>query len=295
MNASKVGRVAAALLTLIASGSAAALTWRLGDSGYSFDAPGYCALDARGGEFDRLFLEWQQNANRGSNDVIAVLVDCVKLSALRSGATVEVGQYGIFLAPYQNGRLRRVEGSTRADFLDEAAKLALGGMNVDSKIVEKRVNDALQSEVRDRLGRIAFEGVRELGILHRDDHAIYAGLVIAASAGSERHVNAGVMALTLVKGYIVQLTMYRPFVDKGTIDSLLQDQIGHMANFVFANETPDERATNLQRTGKSGFLGFDWDSVLAAAVRGAVIGGVVGLAFLAFRWIRNRKGPRAGA
>jgi hypothetical protein len=189
-------------------------------------APGsaYCALDGQQYEYDRLMLDWQRQAQAGSNQLVQIFQNCTALEGLRQGQqNGKFGRYSIVLMPLTNGQPTQVPGMTREMLLAELTKVFSKGIELDTKSVEQRLNESLDSVTGQDVGEIGISGVKQLGMLDQDSNALYQGLVLTASANNQTTVTAGIVAMSMVKGYVVSYNVYDDYVDESTFTSLLAE------------------------------------------------------------------------
>jgi hypothetical protein len=220
------------------AGLARADSLTLGNETVSF-APGsaYCALDGQQYEYDRLMLDWQRQAQAGSNQLVQIFQNCTSLEGLRQGQQHgKFGRYGIVLMPLTNGQPTQVPGMTREALLAELTKVFSKGIELDTKSVEQRLNESLDSVAGQDVGQIGINGVKQLGMLDQDSNAIYQGMILTASANNETTVTAGIVAMSMVKGYIVSYNLYDDYVDESTFTSLLGETKDAMRSLVETNE-----------------------------------------------------------
>lgn len=209
----------------------------LGTETVSF-VPGadYCALDSQQYEYDRLMTDWQRQAQAGSNQLVQIFQNCKSLEGLRQGQqSGKFGRYSIVLMPLTNGQPTQVPGMTRDVLLAELTKVFNKGVELDTKSVEQRLNDSLDSVTGQNNGQININGVKQLGMLDQDPNAIYQGLVLTASANDQTTVTAGIVAMSMVKGYVVSYNVYDDYVDEGTFTSLLGEAKEAMRTLVENN------------------------------------------------------------
>jgi hypothetical protein len=207
------------------SGFARAAELSLGTETASF-APGagYCALDAQQYEYDRLMLDWQRQVQAGSNELVQIFQNCTGLEGFRQGRQAATfGRYSIVLMPLTNGQPTRVPGMTREGLLAELVKVFNKGIELDTKSVEQRLNESLDAVIGSDQVNIGIDGVQQLGLLGQDSNALYQGMILTATANGEKTVTAGIVAMTMVKGYIVSYNVYDDYVDEATFTSLLAD------------------------------------------------------------------------
>ena len=195
----------------------------------------HCALDEAASEVDYFLLDWQRKSNRGLNDVIAIFAECQNLEEIRAGLDVSLEDYGVLLAPLTEGRPLRMPGYTRAGFLREALEALGGGIEIDQREISRRLDDALGPVLREELGSASVEGVRQLGVLHVDEAAIYYGILGRYTVGGRSFSQAGVLSMTLVKERMLQYTLYREYEDKSTFATLLAEARPIMQDLVRRN------------------------------------------------------------
>ena len=220
-----------------------------------------CALDEAAHEADRKTITEQREVNRNSNEVLAIFVPCTKLQAFRAGAPLT--KYGILLTPYLEGSIQAMAGINRADFMD-------GLENAYKK--DPRVS---REELNNRLKR-GYGGTRitetpQLVVLHRDDVALYSGVVMRLRTGQGSFGRAGVIGQTLINGHPLQFTLYEDG-NGSRIRGLLEEIQPVMLRLVRNNDP------------KGAAVGSNWTNGLGAemlsrGLAGAGAGGVFGIIF----------------
>lgn len=239
-----------------------------------FEPPaGYCLLEPESHDADRHLFEMQAQILEPSNRLLAYVIDCRALDRWRADPEAGTGDYGLFMLPLSDGAVRRFDGLSRAAFLDEMARLYEG---IGSGDISAAIGEATQRV----LAELNIGEIRSVGVLDRDDAAIYVGLLGSFDDGGSAYTLAVLMAMTLLDGYPASFNLYTGYVDGQTFDALLAQQKTHMGRLAAMN-------TDAAAGPTAG--GFDWWALLRVAVLGAA--GGVALAFVVLWW-RRRRGDR---
>ena len=282
--------------TLLVGFSAQAGNFQIGSDEIKFEpGEGFCALNEEKSDFDRVMIDWQRKANADKNALIAIFANCARLAALRTGEGKKFGEYGILLSPYVKGQVQKLRGYSRKVFLKAMANAIGGGINFDEGSLNARLNDSLDPLLKREVGKIELTDTRLLGLLDKDDIALYTGIIMNVKMGKEKTVNAGVMAMTLVNEYMVQYSLYSEFIDKRTIVMLLDRQKRISRTFVELNETLSNHIKELPKKQSSSgseyqfTSGFNWGRIVEKGIAGAVIGGIFAAVVGLFGLFRRRK------
>ena len=225
MKAAKVLAMAAGL-TMTAYAVAVPTTVRVGDAAVQMEPDSdQCPLDEKAGEADRITVTQQRQVNQDLNEVLAIFVPCSELGAFRAGEPLR--RYGILLTPYLEGRIQTLPGMSRSEFLEVMNSQWEKGASVNEEEARERISQATPGT------RLADS--RQLGVLHRDDSAVYTGLFTRFVSGGTTYTMAAVMAHTMVNGYVLQYTLYENG-DEAAILSLLRDIQPVMQDLVTRND-----------------------------------------------------------
>jgi hypothetical protein len=99
-------------------------------------------------------------------------------------------------------------------------------------------------------------------------------------------------AVTFVKDYLLQLTLYRDFLDANNIKKLLAEQTGLMRKLISQNEPLEQRLNALpaiKTRSSSDPTGIDWGRVLEKAFVGGLVGALIGAIGGLFALVRRRR------
>ncbi|MEZ5667717.1 MAG: hypothetical protein R3F55_09865 [Alphaproteobacteria bacterium] len=151
-------------------------------------------------------------------------------------------------------------------------------MDLPIEDVAARANSALQATASG--DGVSLSDAAVLGVLGRDENAIYTGIVLQVDMPDYSDRVAGAAALTLVRGHVVTYVLYDSFVDESTFATLVARLQPVMAGLVAANGTPADVVS-------SGGSRFDWQRIVYGAIGGVL---AAGLATLLLRRRRRRSG-----
>lgn len=217
--------------------AARALTVPVGESAIAFDpGAGFCALDRTAHDIDRTLLEAQEQLHR-QNALLAMVLRCDRLVGLRDGTESTLGTYGILLAPYdEDGGLTPTSGARPALLEELAAYLGAEPDEMAERVAAgvEHVREALADVGTD----LTLSETRSLGLLDRDDNALYLGVLSSYAVGGAPQTMASVSAITLAGGYMLTYSVYRPYEDEQSFVALLDLARPVMRDLVAANPGP---------------------------------------------------------
>ena len=195
--------------------------------GLEMPAPnGYCPL-SRSRLADREMLDTTEQLNAGHNRVLAIFAECGQLEAMRAKGAI-VSNYAMYLMPLSAGeaplempRAELIEAFAQA--LTQNEPFAQARETARDRIAEAD----LAIELQDMVG---------LGLLHRDDTAVFTGVLTrTAVEGAGIDVSAVVSGMTLISGRIVSLNLAAPYEGQQTVESLLAQQRGNIRQLLDSN------------------------------------------------------------
>ncbi len=189
---------------------------------------GFCELDAAH-PADRDMLSLIQELNAGHNQVLAISAECSQLNALR-GKGVLLSNYAMYLMPLSAGEIP--SSMSRAQVIESVAG-AFG--QFDSAL--DRAEDVMRDRLANADAAIELQDLVNVGLLHRDDDALFTGILTRAvdPATGEEEVTAVVTGLTLVANRIVTLNLSAPYEGRPTLDGLLAEQRQNVQRLLDAN------------------------------------------------------------
>jgi len=195
--------------------------------GLALPAPNdFCEL-SRSQPADRYMIETAEQMNAGHNQVLAIFADCGQLAAMR-GKGALLSDYAIYMIPHSASDLP--PSMTRGEFIDLVAG-ALGESNAFEK-----AEDIVRNRLSEADAAIELQDLVSLGPLHRDDTALYTGILTrTAEPGAEVEVTAVVVGLTMVGSQVVTLNLSAPYEGQPTIDALLAEQRDNVQRLIDAN------------------------------------------------------------
>jgi hypothetical protein len=262
---------------LAVAGGAVAAPIKVGRGEIDFDpGAGYCALDPGASEVERLIMESQRKGNAGLNEVLGIFLSCARLDGLRRGREADLGQYGILLVTLVEGEVKPLEGTSRSDFLSRLERSINGGIDFDSYDLDARMEDALE-DANEAGGDVHLSNVKQFGVLQRSETALFSGLLIRLQRGGELVEVVGVSGSTLLKGYMIQYTLYAPFEGERTLRSLIADVEPIMGGAAALNDgaaAPTAAEIDDQREGP--VSQFSITLVIVSAAAAGIVAIVVG-------------------
>jgi hypothetical protein len=194
---------------------------------------GLCALDANGKSFDRAVLERTETIHRGVNAVLAFLADCPSIEANRQGKPTDMKRWVIVLAQLHDGQAIRLPGMSRAEYLNEMAKLMPGA----DKIAEEAARETsarIAAILKDQSASVDLQ--RMLGPLARDSNGLYVGTIsVNRLAGREVQV-AGLGAFTFLRGHALTVNFFTPYAGPKDFERLIAEAKAMAADLAKRND-----------------------------------------------------------
>lgn len=167
---------------------------------------------------DLAVLNDSRQSNAGHNSVIAIFTECGKLATLRSYGGM-LTEFVTYMSPQSATWL--APDMSRAQLIDW---FATGH------------EDGEHFNVTEAEAAIQRQDTASLGILDRNDAALFTGaLVRAADGGTGVDANAVVAGITAVGGMTITVYLHAPYLGPETIDQLLAEQRVNLQRLVDAN------------------------------------------------------------
>jgi len=185
-----------------------------------FDPPeGYCLYPA---DLMSAVQAMHKQANR-DNVVHTAFGDCDQLKG-RVEAGARIKDFGIVMTPTAT----LGKPLTRAA-LDEFAREIVDPSQLQ-KSTAQRLHEAIS--------RLDMQSFSPVGVLDRDDSAIYFGFLSKLRAGDSTFTQAGVLALTIVRNRLVSLYLYSDYTKnpRTTLQALLTKDKASVAAFAGLNK-----------------------------------------------------------
>ena len=185
-----------------------------------FDPPeGYCFYPA---DLMSVVVAMHKQTNR-DNVVHTVFGDCDQLRAhAETGARIK--DFGIVMTPTSTVG----KPLTRASLDDFAREIVDPAQGRES--VAQRLHEAVS--------RLNLQSFSSVGVLDRDDSAIYFGFLSKVRAGEETFTQASVLALTIARSRLVSLYLYSDYAKtpRSTLQTLLTKSKASVAAFAGTNK-----------------------------------------------------------
>jgi len=194
--------------------------------------PGYCAAKVSGREAG--IVERVQQSVRPHNQLILMFVNCDDLLPKRLNRHIEEGgfeDYGTLLLLTPNGQQATSEMNSRTSFLAETMNTVATAPNLSS-VTEKYVKAAEK-----RLQELRPGSLQNLGIIDKDENAIYTGMVYTAhdlNGVEKRYIIVG--GYTLVKNLKMTMNTFRQYKSAADLRTTLAASKASLARFVSAND-----------------------------------------------------------
>ncbi len=228
------GRAFCALAMAVALPASAATIQIVPGTGMEMDAPdGQCVIEPSANQFDAAYFATMNQMYVGTNNLLALFIDCNVLASMRQGIPQPITEWTIVLLPLSGGQVVSAAGYTRAQVIEEMGKAAAGTdmqayLDGQKGSIEQRINQTLQ-------GGYQMGQIKSLGVLAKDDAAIYSGLLMSQTMAGVAQNIACVIGMTLINGYVVTVNIYRPYESAETYTDMISDMKEDMAGLVSMN------------------------------------------------------------
>jgi len=185
-----------------------------------FDAPeGYCPYPA---DLMSVVLAVHKQTNR-DNIVHTAFGACEQLrSHMESGARIR--DFGIVMTPTSTLG-KPLTRASLDDFVREIVDPA-------------QARESAAQRLREAVSRLDVQAFSSVGVLDRDDSAVYLGFLTKLHAGNETFTQAGVMALTIARSRMVTLYLYSDYTKnpRTTLQTLVTKNKASVAAFTSLNK-----------------------------------------------------------
>ena len=205
--------VLAVLLGLVSVATAKSVT--IGPHEIDLDRPdGHCLLDEDTLPDAKLFRIMRE-ASLGKNAILFVSAECGQLERWRTGEQTTLDDFAVAMAP------KKLVGRRIDMPKPEYVRRMTGVMEHQGATLMKENYDKVAKNVEEKVDNMGMKGQKSLGILETDDQALYWGVIQSMQTQSGETKNtAGVMAMTLVAGKVVNLYRYTRYAGEGTVADL---------------------------------------------------------------------------
>ena len=273
----------AAGLFATATAIAAPTTFGIGDVTFEFD-PGsnYCALDSDVHEMDKVVITQQRRLHRGNNEFVAMFIRCSELNAFRSA--IPVTQFRILLASYLKGHIQPYRGMDRSTYLNMLARQLNERIKLDPEAITNHVMESIDPDMRTAVEETTLAGTHSLGMISRDEFAIYHGVMTRHVAAGITDTSIMIMGETLVKGFPLKFGLFRNDINPTTVDEILHELRPLMTALVNGNDTSGTAIS--EKSVRS----LNWNDARDHGLSGFVIFGVVVLMLVIIVILVRRRG-----
>ncbi len=237
------GGTLCALAFALAQPASAATVQIVPGTSMDMQAPdGQCVIEPSASQFDAAYFSTMTQMFTGTNNLLALFIDCNVLASMRQGIAQPITEWTIVLLPLSGGQVVPASGYTRAQVIEEMSQASAGSdmqayLDGQKGSIEQRINQTLQ-------GGFQMGQIKSLGILAKDDSGIYSGLMLNQTTAGVGQDIACVIGMTLINGYVVTVNIYQPYVSAETYTDMVSDMKEDMAELVSANGgAPDTGAT----------------------------------------------------
>jgi hypothetical protein len=223
-----------ALAMAVALPASAATIQIVPGTSMEMEAPGgQCLIEPSANQFDAAYFATMNQMYVGTNNLLALFIDCNVLTSMRQGIAQPITHWTIVLLPLSGGQVVSAAGYTRAQVIEEMTKAATGTdlqayLDGQKGSIEQRIGETMQ-------GGYQMGQIKSLGILAKDDAGIYSGLLMSQTMAGVPQTIACVIGMTLINGYVVTMNSYRPYENAETYTAMIADMKGDMAALVSMN------------------------------------------------------------
>ena len=283
---------AAVVIAVRVAGPASAETVALGEKEIAYDVPaGWCQLNATN-ETDATLLRAAQELQGVRNQVLALFGDCGELEGARRGQAIL--HYGLLLGVRDpaTGKPFIIPNLARSEVITQLA----GAFS-------KRLASDMFAEMDKQLSSVGDKhGVKlqlkepQIGVLDRDDNALYLAFASNILVNGQETANSGVTAMLPVKERIISMNIYAPYESKNTYATLLVTVKDSASRLIAKNVTAVTQAVlppgaKMPEESNYRSSGINWERVFSKAVTGGLAGGLIALILYGARRAFGRSGP----
>jgi hypothetical protein len=204
---------------------------------------GLCPLDQKRSEVERIFITQFERHTAHIAKLLRVLTDCK--SFILGGPNRTLNHWGGVAAALIDGKVRPLSGVSRSAVIDELARSFAQGQTAEQvrsmDELGKRILDGALAEAKSKVAASASHQ-QPLGLLSKDDVAAFSGTLMRETVDGKSRIVSGVWGATLVREYVVMVTVYRPFVDRSTLETLLSETRAALLSMILLNDKESFRA-----------------------------------------------------
>ena len=189
---------------------------------------GFCLMD-KNHPVDKRFLQAVRGVFRRSHRLLAAFADCAEQKAWRSGRRLYLDSFGQYITPF-SGIYLDVK-VTRPVMVATICKQ----MEHTSSAFKKRLSGDVKRHMEKQVKGAKFTNMNLLESNHSDENACYVSSRqdVRTPTGSKKTI-AGVSAITLIGGKVVQINLYDRYKSDKTFASLFSDQRNNIAGLLAA-------------------------------------------------------------
>jgi hypothetical protein len=176
--------------------------------------PGYCPLDAKH-PLDVRLIDIVQQPTQGRNELLAVFVDCARLSAWRNDKTDDLGD----TFDYQVS-LRAKGLSTKSSGVTELCTIFRKQGAATIKDAEGRLATSIDA-IKEFAGKLQLNSIQPYGVLRENNTGCFYGTVQKFQSGDKVETLFNVTTITALKEKLVFVNHGSTFKDEKTIQRLL--------------------------------------------------------------------------
>jgi hypothetical protein len=193
---------------------------------------GFCPVRASQSDLDKALLAFFERSLHGEAKLLAFFVDCKAYAELGTGSYAP-HSWILVLAPLDpSGNAATLPGATRAQVLDAAAKRAAA--DTEASFTNVAFADAQEAGSTPEVSGQS----RPLGVLDKDENAVYQGLLTRVNSNGTSGNVAGLINSTFVAGHLININAYAVYDTPQAFEDLIEFSKAVTKDFVSANEQP---------------------------------------------------------
>ena len=190
---------------------------------------GFCLMN-EAHPSDISFLNAVRGVFANSHQLLGAFADCTEQKNWRTGKRPYLDSFGQYITPLAG--LRQDITLARADMVAALCKQ----MDKLSGAVKKKISGSVKKRMEAQIEGAKFENINLLKGAFSDGNACYfsSRQNVTTPTGTTKII-AGVSAMTLIKGKIVQLNLYDRFKDDKTVLAMFRQQQKNVADLLASN------------------------------------------------------------
>lgn len=197
---------------------------------------GYCAI-RRDDPLGALSYQFQEEGNKGSNRVALLFSDCKEWAKRVANNSYRVRNHGSYLFQFVRKQEQLApESYTLEKYIADGLTNSLKTDGITSESSNAKITEAIKKRLEaSTIAAPTFDSPLNLGLIDRNDQALFFGLGMTVKYPNEAPRINGVTAMTLVKQVPVSINIYSDHNPKTSFNKLLMQQREVVRKFFDAN------------------------------------------------------------